>query len=1231
MAFSNQSVAPVTASPAAGDNNDGKRRSIRNEELVDSTKQRKSKSNRPRVSKEKERTPQSQRDHLASFKFRSLGSSLLVLLAEMILPVDHLRAMYVLPLLYLQGGLAGPFPNRSWFLIIIVVLCPELSFRVLYTGWFLCDLSWRKEFARESVYGGSNSISNYTKDVYRHLAMLFMLPCIFGSEAMVQPVVSVLECLFGPVGSWYRVFLTTQTIVLSLDRRARLNASVAEGKEGILLALLCHALCAIFPRPLQWACYIMWSMPHFAQPWMFAQWVLSSADWWYEDVPPVFAYLVLLWLNQYPLADVSFDQLGGAPSSILQRERRGTLLFGATMLLLRICDIYLTPAVGGHLAMAVLLILLTIWPNILLRRPYFRRILMPWLVLPIKRFSYEPICEGDGFRLLRLLPRSRTDDVPIQCEMIHETFASAPPYTAISYHWGNPSPEEMMGILINGSSFKVSPTIHSLLLAERDPKMSTVVWIDSICINQSDNAEKTQQVCQLMRLIFQRAERVIGWLGDNNASRSVLALVRDLDRSASSEDSAAEFDRVYWLALAELEALVLNPWFERVWIIQEVAVSQNLILRHGDDEVAWGQFAKIVFVMFCATSNVLREKLCQSPGALNILLLDNIRRQVREGDPLKLKDLMRLGLRFKATLPRDKVYSLIGIAKEKHSSFLRPNLSRTGSLGVVVDGRVPQAVDSFMTAWNKIFGDFGFGASVQRLALVVVERLVDRRTPERAVWALTQMKEEILSGKYGGDPTKTLYRRFSEAPLGAMDKGDDHVEHDVPVDYSENSTAEQIYVQVAREFVKESDFVSLFRLAGTGQARSEEMKFLPSWVPDWSSTLERYLLPRQTLRCVDQAETNLNNSSGGAQISLEGGAKFLSVTGILVGRLEHLSRLTTQFGDTESGTEDTEIIEADLQQFWNPTGSEVSYGHMADFFEEVKTDTLAQQRRFNTVLRSVLNHQGVQSRYGVVNIEQVSNAVVRTCMANTTPDGSTASADNVKSYEDRRVAMSGQGIVGSALWMPDNLFAVDSVALDSASKLYFRRAICEGYKLQRQRQMGSNSITAHFVRSEILPSVALYKYRRLFERQGISPPHEAGPQEDSAQTEGLQKTQHMFTDAEGGPLAILAELVDYTFGRMLAITDSGYLGLVPDKAEKGDLLLWLQHEHMFLLLRPTENGLGACEAGEPPSKCQNRGRERKNLRVEVQSVKLVGESYVHEFLSMKKSGESFERKRFRLW
>ncbi len=98
---------------------------------------------------------------------------------------------------------------------------------------------------------------------------------------------------------------------------------------------------------------------------------------------------------------------------------------------------------------------------------------------------------------------------------------------------------------------------------------------------------------------------------------------------------------------------------------------------------------------------------------------------------------------------------------------------------------------------------------------------------------------------YGGDPSYNT--------LSAADKRVNHVEHNVPVDYSENSTTEQIYVYRAREFVKEGDFASLFLLARIGKARSKEMKFLPSWVPDWPGSLEH--LSRLTTQSRTQIQT----------------------------------------------------------------------------------------------------------------------------------------------------------------------------------------------------------------------------------------------------------------------------------------------------------------------------------------------------------------------------------------
>lgn len=65
--------------------------------------------------------------------------------------------------------------------------------------------------------------------------------------------------------------------------------------------------------------------------------------------------------------------------------------------------------------------------------------------------------------------------------MIHETLKCPPVYMTISRQCGLPGEEQQI-ILIDEAPFLVSPSIHSLLLAERDPCYSVLLWIDSFCM-----------------------------------------------------------------------------------------------------------------------------------------------------------------------------------------------------------------------------------------------------------------------------------------------------------------------------------------------------------------------------------------------------------------------------------------------------------------------------------------------------------------------------------------------------------------------------------------------------------------------------------------------------------------------------------------------------------------------------------------------------------------------------
>ncbi len=118
----------------------------------------------------------------------------------------------------------------------------------------------------------------------------------------------------------------------------------------------------------------------------------------------------------------------------------------------------------------------------------------------------------------------------------------------------------------------------------------------------------------------------------------------------------------------------------------------------------------------------------------------------------------------------------------------------------------------------------------------------------------------------------------------------------------------------------------------------------------------------------------------------------------------------------------------------------------------------------------------------------------------------------------------------------------------------------------------------------------------------------------------------MFGNREGGALGGFAALVDYTIGRKLAILDYGFLGLVPGEAQVGDLVLWVEDENLYLLLRPEQESDVAATS--------LRGQERSQGwedKQHVTAARYIGDSYVHEFKLKRRKDESFGEQEFRLW
>ncbi|KAM0151835.1 hypothetical protein ACHAQE_008340 [Botrytis cinerea] len=71
--------------------------------------------------------------------------------------------------------------------------------------------------------------------------------------------------------------------------------------------------------------------------------------------------------------------------------------------------------------------------------------------------------------------------------------------------------------MLNGKPFYITSNLHSALLAIRRDNTSPRIWIDAICIDQNDDAEKEQQI-KIMHQIYKHATNVRVWLGNEGKS-----------------------------------------------------------------------------------------------------------------------------------------------------------------------------------------------------------------------------------------------------------------------------------------------------------------------------------------------------------------------------------------------------------------------------------------------------------------------------------------------------------------------------------------------------------------------------------------------------------------------------------------------------------------------------------------------------------------------------------------
>ena len=165
----------------------------------------------------------------------------------------------------------------------------------------------------------------------------------------------------------------------------------------------------------------------------------------------------------------------------------------------------------------------------------------------------------------------------------------APAYFALSWTWGMPG--RTAKLMIDGvGSVNIRENLELFLQALCRHFGTLTVWVDALCINQEDTDEKSSQVMMMMGEIYRRAERVYAWLGDGS-SESDFAF--QSMPSAVGCDRKQEFSKVsvqeQWQCF---EVLFLNPYWTRLWTLQERVLARELWIVCGDWMAKWQDIDK---------------------------------------------------------------------------------------------------------------------------------------------------------------------------------------------------------------------------------------------------------------------------------------------------------------------------------------------------------------------------------------------------------------------------------------------------------------------------------------------------------------------------------------------------------------------------------------------------------------------------------------------------------------
>ncbi|KAM0427848.1 hypothetical protein ACHAPT_007307 [Fusarium lateritium] len=179
---------------------------------------------------------------------------------------------------------------------------------------------------------------------------------------------------------------------------------------------------------------------------------------------------------------------------------------------------------------------------------------------------------SESLRLLELFPAT-SPDAPICAKLLCPDNSEKHEYEALSYVWG--SPEPVCPITVNDHQTMINFNLHDALKYLRRQETSRILWVDQLCINQQNLAEKSHQVTR-MGDIYRKATDVLIFLGPPTAPLTFFMDALGNKRLIDLQDEGVEEPgSILHLAMEAVRAFCSTPWWTRLWALQEFYLAKG--------------------------------------------------------------------------------------------------------------------------------------------------------------------------------------------------------------------------------------------------------------------------------------------------------------------------------------------------------------------------------------------------------------------------------------------------------------------------------------------------------------------------------------------------------------------------------------------------------------------------------------------------------------------------------